>query len=359
MKTYRKKCEVCNTPFTSRYKHSRYCEKHRKNEKILRTPPEETYSCSICRKILEACGLGLDKLLAALEESPKKLRDEIDLSRGRYSIPVREPEGYENYIERLATKIDISTGLFREDLFSIKSLAKDSELSESTIKRHVHQHLVPARYLKKVERGFTIDTGLGHSLPRYHMYFDETQVHRSENVWYFGFEEEDIEEVEDEFRNIDKDLQLILERAMMLWIGTRLQRIERILQGVMNGDDLDVEEKAVKLFSVRTYLRQCLRSALSRFAPTLSKSGKDMGIVEEYVEAVEEISLSDADEMEEIEEITKSLGDSGSPLLQKSWVWVSVNRTVNAVMDILTLDAPTILIDRLLGPRSVVIEKFS
>ncbi|TET89433.1 MAG: hypothetical protein E3J35_10015 [Methanomassiliicoccales archaeon] len=357
MNEYRKKCEVCNAPFASRYKHSKYCEEHRKKEKPLGTPPEEAYKCALCRKILKACEIGLDSLLAQLKESPGRLKEEIDLSRRRYTTPVPEPDGYEDYIEGLATKMDISRGLFREDLFSIKSLSEDSELSESTIKRHVHQHLIPSRYLKKVGRGFTVDIGLEYPLPHIHAYIDDKKVRWYDNVGYYGFERDDVKSYEGELDRIHDDLKLILEQVTIVWLKTQLNSLKRTLAEALSGGEITIEEKAVKLHGIRMALRPCVRTVLSELAPTLSDSGGDLSVLEEAIETVENIAFGDDEKMMEVAQIEESLQDPRNPLLRRRWVATAINDMANGIRYFLSLEPPIILIDRPKGPRSVTIDR--
>ncbi len=359
MKTYRKKCGKCSSGFSSRYRHAKYCKKHRKSEKALRSLPDNPHSCSICNRLLEVCGIGLDKLITDLEESPKKLKEEIDLWKKRYHKSIADPPRYERYIERLSMKMDISKGLFREDIFSIKSLANESGFSVSTVKRHVHQHLIPLKYLKKIGRGFTIDIGIYYSLPRYYMYYKETEVYWSHNIGYFGFRKEDIKLYENELKSIDNELQLILERVIVLSIKTRLERIKRIIVNELIGKDLTTEEKAVKLYGVRLALHPCLQDILSNFAPTLSRSGRDLSMLKECIDEIENIGMGDDDEMKGIIEIANTLHDPHNQLLRKGWVGAFINNVVNAVNNLLSFDVPTIVIDRKIGPRSVVLNESS
>ncbi len=357
MNEYRKKCEVCNAPFSSRYKHSKYCQEHKKRERALQTPPEDAYRCAKCRMILEACGIGLDKLLAKLKKSPRKLKDEIDLSRRSYSIPVLEPDGYENYIERLATKMDKSGGLFKPDLFSIKTLAEDSGLSESTVKRHVHQHLIPSRYFKKIGRGFTVDIGFDYPLPHIHAYVDDKKVRWYDNVGYFGFERDDVESYERELDGIHDDLKLILEEVAIVWLKTQLNSLKRTLAEALSGGKITIEEKAVKLYGIRMVVRPRVRTVLSELAPTLSDSGQDSSMLEEAMETVENITFGDDEMMMEVAQIEESLQDPRNPLLKRGWVATAVNDMANGIRDFLSLEPPIILIDRPKGPRSVTIDR--
>ena len=359
MTAYQKTCELCNASFESSFRHAKFCEEHRKNEKPLRTPPEEAHNCVICRRILRACEVGLDRLVTQLKESPEKLKEAIDLSRRSYSVPVPEPPRYEAYVESYSLKIDKSRGLFRRDVFHIKSISKDSGLSESTIKRHIHQHLIPMRYLKKAGRGFTVDIGLGQPLPRYQIYYDETEVHWSDNIGYFGFGKEDIDPFIHEFEGIDNDLKAILERFMILWIRTRLRKLERILAYELMRRDTYAREKAVMIHGIELVLRKCLRTALSDLAPSLSESGRELSILEDSMDGIEDILKGDKYEAEQVEEIACSLQDPSSPLLRRAWVRASVNEVANAVTALLDFDAPTILIDRKLGHRAATLAKRS
>lgn len=359
MTTYQKKCELCNASFESRFRHAKFCEEHRKNEKPLRTPPEEAYDCVVCRRILSACEMGLDSLVTQLKESPEKLKEDIDLSRRSYSVPVSEPPGYETYIERLSLRMDKSEGLFRRDVFHIKSISRDSGLSESAIKRHIHQHLIPMRYLKKAGRGFTVDIGLGQSLPRYQMYYDETEVCWSDNIGYFGFGKEDIDPFMREFEGIDKDLKTILDRFMILWIRTRLRKLERMLAYELMRKDTYAVEKAVKIYGINLALRPCLRSVLSDLAPSLSESGRASSMLEDSMDEIKDVLKGNKYEAEEVEEIMGSLQDPSSSMLRRAWVRASVNEMANAVTALLTFDTPTILMDRKAGPRAATLAKRS
>ena len=163
MKTFKKKCKDCGVSFSSNYNHSKYCEQHRKNEKTLKPLSDTPRSCPVCNKLLVSMDVGLDKMVTKLDESYIEAKKKLDHSRKIRKV--QEPPDYDRYIERFSRRDEIAKGLYKEDIISIKGLIEESEYSESTIKRHIHQHLIPSEYIKKVGKGFTIGTGFDFHYP--------------------------------------------------------------------------------------------------------------------------------------------------------------------------------------------------